>query len=143
MSDSSPALPLGHKTTIDRSSLADRNSPIQAASRLSLTPSKRRAPDNDDTAARCELSNVSQAALDLIVVGLDEDFPMIQWNNDHEEAGNSMHTLSQSSSIVPGHNEQSKSLPSFASIRIVWIKAGVRCCAKMLHVTCKEPSKRE
>jgi hypothetical protein len=108
MSDSSPVLPLFHKTMINRSSLADGNSLIQAASRLSLTPSKRRAPDNDDSAARYNLSNISLAVLDLVVVGLDEDFPLIEWNNDHEEAG--MHTLSQSSfspllSPSFGHNE--------------------------------------
>jgi hypothetical protein len=85
----------------------------------------------------------------LIVVGLDEDFPMIQWNNDHEEAGNSMHTLSQSSfnpvlsPSFQGTMIKAKFSPSFASIRIVWIKTGVRCCAKMLHITCKEPSKME
>jgi hypothetical protein len=70
MSDSSPVLPLFQKTTIDRSSLADGNSLIQAASRLSLL--------NDDAAARYKLSNISQAVLDLVVVGLGEDFPLIE-----------------------------------------------------------------
>jgi hypothetical protein len=106
---SSPGLvvPMFHKTAINRSRLADENSLIQAASLLSLNASKR--ADNDD-AARYNLNNdISQAVLlDLVVVGLDEDFPLIEWNN--EEADKSTNTLSQSSFIPVlspsfGHDE--------------------------------------
>jgi hypothetical protein len=34
--------------------------------------------------------------LDLVVVGLGEDFPLIEWNIDHEETGKRMHPLYQS-----------------------------------------------
>jgi hypothetical protein len=93
MSDSSPVLPLLlHKTMINsRSRHADENSPSQAAICLSLTAPKR---VDDDDASRYNLNNISQAVLDL-VVGLEEDFPLIEWNN--EEADKCMPTLSQSS----------------------------------------------
>lgn len=107
MSDSSPAvLPLSHKIMITKSMLADENSLIHATSRLSLTAAAKRA-DTDD-AARHNVSDISQAVLDLVVVGLDEDFPLIEWNN--EEADKSMHTFSRSS-FIPllspsfGHDE--------------------------------------
>jgi hypothetical protein len=92
MSDSSPFLPLFHECRSKGPASLTETASFKQQAVLSLTPSKSRAPDKDKSAARRDLSNVSQAALDLAVVELDKDFPLIEWNNGCEEVGKSLHS---------------------------------------------------